>query len=285
MSQHDEANQDPNLAFTLKAVNEEAKRIWADSKNRSRYVPAEPALQFFFNHSPKNFDKRFVLGSNYKSCDALLSDPGDSIPEEMLAFTFNKQHQLIMNVVSDHQASVTFKQQKQGNRKRFSWIFPHGDHQIRVKVANGIEFDVVLPEYGRNKTEFYNNCKQFLGSSTNDDLLSYSIEVDTGAIASYDNETSKRQKPFYLRGRKIGSGSYGDVFQALQMPGGNIVAAKRFHSTRDFRNEVAMLRKVCEETQHVSTYQHLDDGAIVDRSVRITLCNSLRSGTRTTSPS
>lgn len=296
----DEDNQNANLAFTLVACNERARQMWVDPHNKSRYVPAsftrdqigdgflragtsaitmsgqlrekkdtEPALQFLFNIRPKDLAKGYVLGSYDKSCDALLSDPGDGIPEEMLAFTYNRQHQLVMNVTSDHQTSVTFNHQKQGNRKRFSWIFPHGNHKIRVKVANGIEFDVVLPQYGRNVTEFYKNCDQFLSSETGDNLLANSLDIDTKSVATDKNETSKRLEPFYFRVGKLGSGSYGSVFKALQMPSGKSFAAKTFDNNRYFRKEVEMLRKVCE-TNHVSTNQHVANCKIINWKVRKT---------------
>ena len=284
------ANQDANLAFTLVAVNERARQMWADPHNMSRYIPAsftrnqlgdgffkaegsaihaseqlrkkedtEPALQFLFNNWPKDFAKGYVLGSYEKSCDALLGDPGDGIPKEMLAFTFNKQHQLTMNVLSDHQTLVTFNQQKQGNRERFTWIFPHGKHEIRVKMANGIEFDVVLPEYRRNRIDFHDHCERFLRSAVGDDLLGNSLGIETRAVTEEKTETSKRPKWFYLRGEKLGGGSYGSVFKALQMPSGKVFAAKRFDSNRYLKKEVTMLRKVCENTKHVSTHQHLAD--------------------------
>ena len=295
----DVANQDANLAFTLVAVNERARQMWAEPHNISRYVPAsftrdqlgdrffkveasaihasgqpskmedtEPALQFLFNNWPKDFAKGYVLGSYDKSCDALLGDSGDGIPKEMLAFTFDKQHRLIMNVLSDHATSVTFNQQKQGNRDRFSWIFPHGKHKILVKMANGIEFRVVLPEYGRNRIDFHNNCERFLRLTTGDDLLGNRLGNETRAVTEEKTETSKHPKWFYLRGESLGSGSYGNVFKALQMPSGKVFAAKRFDSNRYFKKEAAMLRKVCENTKHVSTHQNLADWACVNRKVR-----------------
>lgn len=117
--------------------------MWADPYNSLRYVPAsftrkgihnrslkqaaskqpdpknddelrlknknkEPALEFLFNNWPKNFAKGFVLGSSSAICDVLLGDPGDYISGEMLAFTFNNQYELVMNVTSDGPTCVIF---------------------------------------------------------------------------------------------------------------------------------------------------------------------------------
>lgn len=283
-----ENNQNPNLAFTLVARNEAAKQMWADPHNSSRYVPAsftreknhnrsleqvtseqpdpydddelrlknkknkEPALEFLFSNWPKNFAKGFVLGSCGPICDALLGDPGDCISGEMLAFTFNKHHEIIMNVTSDDPTCVIFDGQKGAERNRFTWIFPRGQKPIRVEVAHVLEFDVVLPEYGINKARFHENCESFLSSVESADLLVDGPEVEGTAITRDARGTLGPQESFYLRGKKLGSGSYGDVHKALRMPDGKICAAKRFKDTESFRQEVDILKKV-GITDHVST--------------------------------
>ena len=282
----EENNQDPNLAFTLVARNEAAKQMWADPHNSSRYVPAsftrkaardwsheqvisnqpdsehygdrlkgknktatEPALEFLFNNWPKNFGKGYVLGSCDKLCDALLGDPEDFISEETLAFTFNKDHELIMNVTSEPQVWVKYNGQKGASRHRFTWIFPRGQKPIRVRVADLVEFDVVLPKYGTNKGLFHQNCKSFLSSASIGDLPTNTVDMDSNTVI---RGILPPKKSFYLRGKTLGSGSYGDVYKVLRMPDGKIHAAKKFKDTVSFRQEADMLKKVCE-TYHVST--------------------------------
>ena len=277
----EENNQDANLAFTLVARNEAAKQMWADPYNSPRYVPAsftrkriedqsfgqttsaqpysendddqprlegkkdtEPMLQFLFNNRPKNPAKGFVLGSSDEVCDALLGDPGMSISEQMLIFTFNERHELIMKATSETPTWVKYNGQKGANRGRFTWTFPHGQKAIRVRVANAFEFDIVLPKYGTKKDQFHLNCESFLSSAASGDLLPDGFEVNSTAF-------TRQEKSFYLRGRKLGSGSYGDVFKVLQMPDGKVFAAKTFKHADSFRQEVDMLRKVCKE-HHVS---------------------------------
>ena len=282
----EENNQDPNLAFTLVARNEAAKQMWADPHNSSRYVPAsfirkasrdwsheqfisnqpdsehdgnrpkhknkkdtEPALQFLFNSWPKNFGKGYVLGSCDKLCDALLGDPEDFISDETLAFTFNKDHELIMNVTSELQVWVKYNGQKGADRHRFTWIFPRGQEPIRVRVADLVEFDVVLPKYGTNKGLFHQNCESFLSSASIGDLLADNVDIDSTTVV---RGISTPKKSFYLRGKTLGSGSYGDVYKVLRMPDGKIHAAKKFKDTVSFRQEADMLKKV-SRTYHVST--------------------------------
>ena len=285
----EENNQDPNIAFTLVARNERARKMWADPHNSSRYMPAsftraerrdhglrqlppdlrgprkddkqsrrekekdtEPALQFLFNDWPKDLAKGFVLGSSDEICDALVSDPGGEISQQMLAFTFNQHHELIMNVDSDESTYVKYKGHKEAEQMSFSWIFPRGQTMISVNAAGVLKFDIVLPKYGTNQGMFHNNCESFLSSAANGDLLADGLRTDSTAIALQASIMSGSQGWFYLRGKMLGSGAYGDVHKVLRMPDGKIFAAKRFRYRESFRQEVDMLKRVCQ-TYHVST--------------------------------
>lgn len=282
-------NQDPNLAFTLVARNEAAKQMWADPHNGLMYIPAsfirrepgnqslgkstptqqdfennnnqlgpkknadtEPALRFLFNAWPKDSAKGFVLGSCDKLCDVLLGDTGDFSSEQTLAFTFNEYHELIMNVTSDDPIRVKFNGQKGAERNRFTWICPRGQEPIRVSVADLLEFDIVLPKYGINNSKFHENCESFLSRGAHEDLPADGLGMNSTAVARQASGTSEPQESFYLRGKKLGSGSYGDVYEALRMPDRKVCAAKRFKDIESFRQEVDILKKVCVP-YHVST--------------------------------
>ena len=140
--------------------------MWADPHNRSIYVPPsftiktskdsrvkrtdamgennepkpkkkkgkEPALSFLFNNWPKDFAKGYVLGTCGELCDALIGDPGDDVSQKMLAFTFNKHHELVMNVTSDdpYGSNLTARKEQRGSvfsgsylairkKSRFKW--------------------------------------------------------------------------------------------------------------------------------------------------------------------
>ena len=282
-------NEDSNLVFTLVARNEAARQMWADPHNSARYVPAsftregpgkqslrqnnsaqpesknggdeesiekekatEPALQFLFNNWPKDLGKGFVLGSCDKLCDALLGDPGNYTSDQVLAFTFNQYHELIMNVTTDDPTWVKYERQKQGKRNRFTWIFPRGQETIRVNMANILELDVVLPKYGTNIDKFHDNCASFLSLATCGNLVADGLEPSSIAVTPQVSGTISPQEPFYLRGKVLGSGTYGDVYKVLRMPDGKIFAAKRFKYKESFRRKVDMLKMVCK-TYHVST--------------------------------
>lgn len=290
----DEYNQDPDLAFTLVALNERARQMWAKPHNSSRYVPPsftratsikedeeleiedkqtrpkeekdrEPALQFLFSKQPKDFAKGFVLGSDGMICDALLGDPGSRVSPQALAFTFNKKHQLVMHATSANIVAVTFNDQKKAERTQFSWILPRGQREIRVEMAHKLQFEVVFPRYGTRKHEFHQNCNKYISYVARGEVPTHGLDNNSEAVTRPESGTSKSWDPssFYLRGRKIGSGTYGDVETVLRMPDGKIFAAKRFKSRKSFRKEVRMLQKVCE-TLHVSTNQCLADCTTAD---------------------
>ena len=297
-----EKNQDPNLMFTLVARNERARQMWADPHNRSRYIPAsfargevsdghgrsptstaedprtvheqpsleekddtEPKLQFRFNGWHKNFAKGFVLGSCNEACDALLGDPAGDICSQMLVFTINRNHELIMNVTSDKETFVTFYRQREAKRTRFSWIFPLGQRAIRVKVAKVLEFDVVLPEYGINKKAFHKNCESWLSAASCGDQLAGNLDINSTVATGQASGTSTPCEPFYLRGKRLGRGAYGAVYKVLRMPDGETFAAKRFRDLDYFREEADMLKMV-SKTFHVRIHRTPLSGQSLIRS-------------------
>lgn len=94
----------------------------------------EPALQLLFKDVPKDCTKGFVMGSDTKTCDVLLGDFGEWISEQMLVFTYQKDHQLVMKVTADRETSVKFNYQEEAKRKDFTWILPRGQKLIHVDV-------------------------------------------------------------------------------------------------------------------------------------------------------
>lgn len=215
----------------------------------------ESALQFFFSELPKNPAKGYVMGSDEKPCDVLLGGIDDFISGEMIFFNFNDRHQLIMDIKSDKPTSVKFKGQKQATRARFTWLFPRNRQIIRVKVANRLEFDVVLPDYGKYAYLFHENCVSFLNFAAQGQVFVHSPVVGGRAATDEENVTSDLTDAFYLRGTRLGYGSYGDVYIALRMPDGKLFAAKRFKNKESFELEVKILKQVCEGEKHVSTQQ------------------------------
>ena len=196
-----------------------------------------------------------------------------------------------MNVTSLHPSYVTFNDHKEAKRGNFSWIFPHGQGTVRVRAAGVLEFDVVLPQYGINHAKFLENCDLFLFSAKFQNDLEEGSDLDnlaategTSGISNPEaiEETSGAsnpeateetrgisdpEDPFYLRVESLGSGSYGEVFKALRMPDGKTFAAKRFKMEKSFKQEVDILKKVCQK-EHVSTLRSPTGQVITNWEIR-----------------
>ena len=303
MSQNDDA-ENANIAFTLVARNERARQMWADPHNSSRWalfshdwqgptrsrekpeVPenydqqvevkkkteSEPALQFSFEEKPKDYTKGFLLGSDSQTCDVLLGSSDTGINHQMLAFTFNIRHELIMNDTSIQTTTVKFNDQLPAKQNRFSWILPSGQDLIRVTVGEDVGhdlvFDVVLPEYDPGSIdEYHKNCKPFVIPGAGERLITESFSVGSTAATGQGSGASKPASPFYLRSKELGKGTFGRVYKALRMPDGRLFAAKvpiepnssdedfaakKLKSEKAFKKEVDVLKVVCK-TPHVST--------------------------------
>ena len=233
---------------------------------------AEPALRFQFSEKPKDYTKGFLLGSDPQSCDVLLGSSDTGINQQMLAFTFNERHELIMNDTSIQTTTVQFNDQLPAKRNRYPWILPAGQNLIRVTVGEDLKcdlvFDVVVPTRGEGSMAHYHeNCKPFVIRGAGERLIAESFFVGSAAAKGQGPGASKPESPFYLRGKEVGRGSFGRVSKTLRMPDGKLFAMKapimpkfwkdKFAARKkkieeDFKQEIDML-KLVSTPNHVST--------------------------------
>jgi hypothetical protein len=104
----------------------------------------------------------------------------------------------------------------------------------------------VIPEYAALRDSFRDRCKKALPSVGQ---LGVASQTATAQVSGHATAV-REQLPYYLLKRKIGNGSFGDVFTARQMPSGAKVAAKRFKSTAaEWKKEVNILKEI---SHHVS---------------------------------
>ena len=297
MSRKDDAH-DADIAFTLVARNKKARQMWADPHNSSRYallshdsqgptasrgssesqgyekIDTERALQFRFSEKPNDYAKGFLLGSDDETCDVLIGRASD-LDSEMVAFTYNQQYELIMNVTSIQFSTVKYNDQRSASRQRFSWILPRGQKMINVKVArdagtgNELEFDVVLPTYDEGSIDdYHNNCKPFMIPGVGETLIAEVFDENSPAFTNRGGVTVQRPSAFYLRKEELGHGTFGTVHKVQRLPDGKIFAAKfprmpdrnktedfdakKSKSEMAFKKEVSIMKSLCE-TPHVST--------------------------------
>ena len=290
MSRKDDA-QNADIAFTLVARNKKARQMWADPHNSSRYallshdsqgpsqgyeeIDTQEALQFRFSEKPNDYAKGFLLGSDDETCDVVLGMPPDIDPE-MVAFTYNQQYELIMNVTSIQYTTVTYNDQRSASRQRFSWILPRDQKMIRVKLArdagigNDLMFDVVLPTYEPSNMDddYYKNRQPFVIPGLGEQLIAEVLSGGDTAVTARGGVAIKQPSPFFLRKEEIGHGTFGRVFKVQRLPDGKVFAAKflrmpdpketedfdakKLKSEMAFRKEVEIMKSLCK-TPHVST--------------------------------
>ena len=247
--------QKPNIAFTLVARNDRTKEVWKNPKNSARYISGprvrhvsskvvgekveeaasvqvmdEPAIRLRFNQKPKDYAKGFLLGSNDESCDVVLGRH-HTIDPEMVAFTYNKEYELIMNVLTDKHTTVTFNDQEPASRQRFSWIFPRGQNMIRVTLgkdgAHQLVFDVILPRYDQASiVDYHENCEQFFIPDFSETLIAEVFSAGSTAASFQEGVASQQASQFYLWQEPLGAGTFGEVRKVRRMPDGKVFAAK-----------------------------------------------------------
>ena len=290
-----------DTAFVLVARNERARQIWRHPHNKPRWgllskdvqgqstssgktpetndqqlelkkkTKGDSALRFVFDEKPKDYTKGFLLGSDRQSCDVFLGSSDTGINPQMLEFTFNQRHELIMNDTSIQATTVQFNDQLPAKRNRYSWVFPLGQELIRVTVGEDVKcdlvFDVVLPELDKEGITKYNeNCKPFIVPGTRERLIAESLFGSTEGSG-----VSNPESAFYLEGKEIGSGSFGRVHKALRMPDGKVFAAKvplkpkfwwkatrKSENEEKFKHEVDVLKSL-SKPPHDNIVQFVDE--------------------------
>ena len=128
----------------------------------------------------------------------LLSDPGDYISEQMLAFTFNEGNELVMNITSHALTCVTFNDQKEAKRRPIFQDLSPRPEKDPCKIAGVPEFDVALPKYGITEDEFQQNWESFLSLAVRGDRLADDLKTTIIAATRQASGVSSSQKSLYL---------------------------------------------------------------------------------------
>ena len=166
---HIAPDDDPNLIVRLVAAyGKRTPKIWSHSHNKLRYIPpsfkgfqqsscitlpddTEAEIQLTFDKPPKDLSKGFVFGSDRRTCDIYCGAVEDGISKEMFCITFNDNGNVILQTINQEKMTrVTYNKQGGGRRLNFTWrLFSEAD-TTRVRVADRIEFDVIMSNRCRN---------------------------------------------------------------------------------------------------------------------------------------
>ena len=295
-------DNNPDIILKLVARTHRAHVVWADRHNESFYLPprvevtkkdpqevvvnpdgtsrqptpssedvrvSEPALQIDFSKKPKKPELGYVLGSDRKSCDILLGLVDDCISNQMFAVSFNQYNEVVMKS-SAKNATVVKYGRRIAKRTNFTWIFPPGQEEIFVSIANTIEFSVEVPTHEKDKIAYEAKCRNFMMQANNAmviiDLLNLSSRPETKLVSGVKTSHAAAEPPFYLQTEQIGEGGFGMVYKARSMPNvnGKTVALKKFKSKNAWTLEADVLRKLAT-TPHVGTAPCLDRKQLIDK--------------------
>ncbi|KAL2036945.1 hypothetical protein N7G274_010370 [Stereocaulon virgatum] len=243
-------DDDPNLIVRLVAAyGRRTPKMWSHSHNKSRYVPpsfqgfrqssciampddTEAEIQLTFDKPPKDFSKGFVFGSDKHTCDVYCGAAEDGISKEMFRITFNDNGDIILQTMNQEKMTrVTYNNQEGGKRLNFTWILFLEANTVRVRVADRIEFDVIVSNHCRNMEQYEANRKPYLeaGHSTSSSL----DQPQTTNITETSSTARVKEfnaAPYYYRraSEVLGYGTFGKVYVVIDVSSGKMHAAKEY---------------------------------------------------------
>ena len=269
----------PNIVARLVALNERTRKAWAHPHNKPFYVPpsfqgfqicdgtsrestpldedgdnnghveeSEPEIRILFDSRPRNISKGWTFGSDQDVCDIYCGEYDKknnyNIGRQTFSVTFNKQGDVILKHVNENNRTmVQYDIQKAGDRREFTWIMLPSCKTIVVTVAKHLKFLIIVAKPGTQTNTYKSLRAQFLKG------VEDSLEATGGDTSLV--RTPKTQ-PFYYRceDRKLGSGSFGQVYVVVDVSTGKEYAGKTFFGAFD-QSEANILAKQ-SHVSHIS---------------------------------
>lgn len=215
-----------------------------------------PSCELSF--APPRTSSGILIGTD-KRCDIVVRAKG--VSRHHLALTFRKSldnvYRLVCRDTSSNGTEVRYDSHGHGMRKNFEWILDDmpdfaPSRIIIALVPVTLEFLIVpcIPFRDRTSTEYVAAVQNFL-QGTND----YVALLSEAALASGSETQVASQvqtpssKSIFIKMKKLGSGSFGEVSLVWDVSTGRQYACKRplFSSSAkidDWRREMDMLRSV-----------------------------------------
>lgn len=171
-----------------------------------------------------------------KICDVLLGPRGaHGISGLHFCITFdvtsNEKRRLILRDSSTNGTAVSYSgQAKKEVRHHFTWVLDLEKEEEKWQVevhVRGLSFKIELANRNTCKAEYDRKVEDFLNDSA--------LPLDVLGIYSHTTTAqpsqpfTPRQYPIYIRERKLGSGSFGEVDKVIDVSTGAIYARKKFH--------------------------------------------------------
>jgi hypothetical protein len=192
-----------------------------------------------------------MCGSNPNTCDVLLGRAKDLISAEHFYITLDEQERLVLRDTSKHGMTVSYDGQGALQpRNHFTWILFREFKTITVTIADDtLKFEIQLARHETCEAEYRARVASYLSERQDAELQLGQLNIySQESTAAATQALSPRQRPIYRLLEKIGSGTSGKVYRALDVSTGEIYAAKAYKDDCEFEKEVEIHRKV----SHVS---------------------------------
>lgn len=210
----------PAPVLYLVPYNRAARQATLDPQNdyfRSRLPNDRIALYVSFENPEK---QEYTLGR--AGCDIFLPDPrGADISKHQCSFVNTEHGAVLLEDTSSKKNTEPHSSTNGGQTIGFA----KGDASRRVLVARGINNMIHM---GRDR--YY----QFEIHWDSDGLYDFKNKDE-----NYRTGPRKSRQKRYLEGDKVGGGSYGNVFWAMDVHTGCVMAVKRFHNMQGKHLEFA----------------------------------------------
>ena len=221
-----------------------------DVENEASKGDSEPELRLKLEDLPKDVAEGFVFGRTKPVCDIYCGalSRGFNISGRAFSIAINKECQMVLKYLTDKsEISVQYGHQDPGVRRVFTWILFNGcKNDIIVKVAEQLQFCVIVPELKTHTVQYREACREY---ATNVESAVAAIPVlclDSQPVTHDPSHLhTANARPFYYRsvGEELGSGSSGRVYVVYDASTGEKYAGKEFHGGQVDHYECQTLAK------------------------------------------
>ncbi|EER40150.1 serine/threonine protein kinase [Histoplasma capsulatum H143] len=194
------------------------------------------SLQLTFNNPPKDITRGFVFGTEKKICDVLLARrKRQGISGVHFCITFESENHLVLRDISTKNTAVSYDHWGEKYKRRgFQWILNLGKEiqDISIHLSDGFRLDITLPNHASCLKEYYENVNSYVKESQDSVLALGGLNVpsqDSTRVRTPLND------PIYFPQDIIGSGTYGTVWNVLDVSTGISYASKKLHFPVDLQ--------------------------------------------------
>ncbi|KAL9099503.1 MAG: hypothetical protein Q9163_005008 [Psora crenata] len=263
---------DSKVILYLKATNKctseafERNKDWVIPARNACTLQAEEAssevrIALTFDREPMDIERGYTFGREKGKCDILLAE--DSISHMHFSIKFDQKGRIILEDFSGIGTCVTYNEQEAPSpRHRFVWILflEYQPIDVIIKAGKKKVFSVrlELPTHMACQGKYEKNVATFLGESQNagPQLGPLGIKDPVVDTVIPTNHPSAKSRPYYYRICKLGRGSFGVVYKAVDASTGSFFALKEFKNG-DWSQEVRMLEHLSHE--HIVRYVGYSD--------------------------